>query len=461
MFLNRVNFKIALTFTLFTTLVSIILFSALSFLLTNYYKTEDYRQLNVRLATMEGQYKLSGINAITSVDVGEMIQYGKPYFIRVTKDKFQLALGPLEWQRIFDYELLNGKKNGELTKLSSSEVDYQLDVLTHILDDGSILQTGISDQHRTQVLSSLNRVFIILLIPLVIISLIFGVFYSSNTLKPVSDLTETIKGIIKTGKKRPDIRKYNNKNELSELIILFNTLFNKNENLIKGMKETLDNVSHDLRTPLTRIRGISEIALTNSNPEQWQEALSDIIEDIDIIIRILNALLDITAAESGVLKLKIKEFNLKTLLEKSIDLYNFIAEEKEISISLDYKIDREIVNADEEKIRQVVANLLDNAVKYTENGGNVTVTAEQTESDWVIHINDSGIGISQDEVGNIWRRLYRSTKSRTEPGLGLGLSMVQAIINSHGGKVEVKSELGEGSTFTTTLPFQISNIEET
>lgn len=465
MFLNKVNFKIALTFTLFTTLVSIILFSSLSFLLTNFFKSEDYRQLNVRLVTMETKYKIAGINAITSVDVGEMIQYGKPYFIRVetyiNDVKYTPSIAIDDWKETFNFDLLDNKGDWELTILSSSKADYNLEVLTHILEDGTVLHTGISDQNRTQVLSTLNKAFIILLIPLIIISLIFGVLYSSRTLKPVSDLTETIKGIIKTGKKRPDIRKYNDKDELSELIILFNTLFNKNENLIKGMKETLDNVSHDLRTPLTRIRGISEVALTSSNPEQWEEALSDIIEDIDIIIRILNALLDITAAESGVLKLKIKEFNLKTLLEKTVDLYNFIAEEKEITIFLDYKLNREIVSADEDKIRQVVANLLDNAVKYTETAGSVSVTAEATDDKWLVHVKDSGIGISHDEVGNIWRRLYRSTKSRSEPGLGLGLSMVKAIINSHKGKVDVQSELGKGSTFTIMLPFQISNIKET
>lgn len=461
MFLNRVNFRIALTFTLFTTIVSIILFSALSFLLTNFLKSEDYKQLKIRLATMELQYLNGGINGITSkIDITDMIHDGKPYFIRIQKDVFKIDLGPISWKG-FDYDLLNNREDGELTKLSNSNYNYNLDVLSHKLKDGTLLQTGISDQYRTQLVKVLNKVFFILLIPLVIISLLFGLYYSSKTLKPVSDLTETIRGIINTGKKKPDIKKYNNKNELSELIILFNTLFNKNEGLIKGMKETLDNVSHDLRTPLTRIRGVSEIALTNNNPDQWKEALSDIIEDIDIIIRILNALLDITAAESGVLNLKLEKFNLKSLLEKTIDLYNFIAEEKEIKIGLEYNLESDIVKADEDKIRQVVANLLDNAVKYTNSSGDILVNAASDKDNWIISVKDSGIGISKEEQGNIWRRLYRSTQSRNEPGLGLGLSMVQAIINSHGGTVNVESIPGEGSTFTIIIPFQISNIKET
>lgn len=457
MFLNKVNVRIALTFTLFSTIISTVVFSALLIMITGFLVKEDLHQLQYQLMSMDLKYSKGGFKEVISdIDISDMQYEGRPYFIRIQKGISIFDLGPTSWKKGFNYDLLNNKKRGEITKLSSSEFDFNLDVLTHITSDGTVMQTGVSDQYRNQFIRVLKKVFIILITPLIVVSFLFGLYYSSKTLKPVTDLTKTIKGIIKTGKKEPSLTKYGN-NELSELITLFNTLFEKNENLIKGMKETLDNVSHDLRTPLTRIRGASEVALSSDDSKVLKEAHSDCIEEIDSITKMLNALLDITAAENGVLNLDIQEFDIKNLLIRTVDLYSFIAEEKMINITLNYYPEDSFFTGDEIKMRQVVANILDNAVKYSENGGVIEVNVDRDETELIISIRDCGIGISEEEIHNIWNRLYRSTRSRNEPGLGLGLSMVKAIVNAHGGKVHVDSDLGKGSTFTLNFPLQYSN----
>ncbi|QEN05539.1 HAMP domain-containing histidine kinase [Thiospirochaeta perfilievii] len=453
MFLNKVNVRIALTFTLFSTIVSIIIFTALSLLIMGFLRNEDYGQMRYQLDVLESKYEKGGLNLIISdIDISNMMYEGKPYFVRMQKGPSVFDMGPSVWKTDYNYSLLNGVEPGSITILKSEFHEFNLLVLTHIAKDGTIFQTGISNQYITQFARVLRKVFIILLIPLIITSMIFGLWYSKNTLKPVLDLTNTIKEIIETGKRKKEIKKYSGDDELSELVNLFSTLFDSNENLIRGMKETLDNVSHDLRTPLTRIRGISEVALTNPDPESHIEALSDTIEEIDSIIKILNALLDITASENGVLKLDIQRFNIKNLIEKSVDLYSFIAEDKAINLLLKFDFNQEYIYGDEIKIRQAIANILDNAVKYSGKGEVVEIVVYSIEDRLIIKIKDSGIGIGQDEIKNIWDRLYRSTRSRNEPGLGLGLSMVRAIITAHNGNVNVESIVGEGSTFTINLP---------
>ena len=453
MFLNRINVRIALTFTLFSTIVSIIIFSALSLIINGFLKNEDIQKMSFKLQELEYKYNIGGLDHIlSSVDVSNMHLDGRSYFIRMQKKHNVFDISPSFWKKDYDFTELNDRGKGELISINSEKHEFNLDVLTYVTVDGTILQVGVSDQLRREFSNVLQKVFVILLVPLVIISMVFGLYYSRRTLKPVLDLTETIKGIIKTGL-RPESNTYKkDDNELGELVTLFNTLFDKNENLIKGMKETLDNVSHDLRTPLTRIRCTSEVALTSFNVDSLRDAHSDCIEEIDSIIKILNALLDITASENGVLNLDIQEFNLRELLNRSVELYDFVAEDKMIKLLLKYELDSDFICADEIKLRQAVANVLDNAVKYSDKGGVINILVSKEDGKVVFIIKDSGIGISADELNNIWDRLFRSTRSRNEPGLGLGLSMVKAIIVAHGGTVEVKSKLNIGSTFILSIP---------
>ncbi|OQY40070.1 MAG: hypothetical protein B6229_02680 [Spirochaetaceae bacterium 4572_7] len=492
MFLNKINVKMALTFALFSTVISMVIFSALSILISSFLKHEDLVQLQFQAKDMEKQYLRGGIDEIISnIDIEDMRYDGKQYFVRILKKTSYINItpkdgegisildaleavknintkslqnlgvatwlfGPMKWSKSFDYSILDSPNNLGYSTLSSSNSNFNLDVLILETWDGTIIQTGISDHYREQFRRVFKEVFIVLLIPLILMTIIAGLYYSTKTLKPVLDLTKTIRGIIETGKREPTISHYPQNNELAELVTLFNTLFDNNQSLIVSMKETLDNVSHDLRTPLTRIRGASETAITNPNPIVWREAHSDCIEEIDDINHMLNTLLDVTAAENGVLNLNITNFNIYLMLEKTIDLYNFIAEDKMISIDLIFELENPNIVGDEGKIRQVIANLLDNAVKYSNKNGKIVVKIFKNDKNIIIEIKDNGIGMSPDEIPNIWNRLYRATRSRHEPGLGLGLSMVKATITAHKGSVDVISSLGKGSTFIIKLPISIS-----
>jgi signal transduction histidine kinase len=165
----------------------------------------------------------------------------------------------------------------------------------------------------------------------------------------------------------------------------------------------------------------------------------------------LDALMDIAEAETGAMRLKIERFDLSAAIESAAELYRDLTEEKHMQFEI-VRPDRIVVAADRARLTQAIANLLDNAIKYTPSGGRVTVSAGLEGSEVAIIVSDSGIGIPDDERPRIWERLYRGDRSRSQRGLGLGLSLVRAIVEAHGGRVEVSSTMGEGSTFTIHLP---------
>src|SRR5438045_6867591 len=165
----------------------------------------------------------------------------------------------------------------------------------------------------------------------------------------------------------------------------------------------------------------------------------------------LTTLMDITEAETGMMKLQREQVDLCQMAREVAELYQYVAEEKGVKVATDLPAPCE-VSVDRTRMRQVFANLLDNAIKYTTAGGKVEVVIQCKQDAALAIFRDTGIGIPVEEQDKIWTRLYRGDKSRSQRGLGLGLSLVKAIVEAHGGKITVLSQVNQGAEFVLHLP---------
>ncbi len=337
----------------------------------------------------------------------------------------------------------------------SADRDFQ--VGHRELADGAVLQVVRVTDNRELVLRPLRRAFLIVGSLMVVVGFAGGAVFAWRSTRPVRQVTQTAREILRTGTLDARVPVPQRRDELAELVEHFNTVLDRNRSLIRAMRDALDNVAHDLRTPLTRLRGTAEAALqAPDDGAAPREALADCVEESERLLNILNTLLDVTEAEAGMMRLRREPTDLARLAREVAELYELVAEEKGIRV----KVTGEVpcpANVDAVRIRQVFANLLDNALKYTPAGGSVQLHAGSAAGVARMRVSDSGIGIAADELPKIWNRLYRVERSRSERGLGLGLSLVKAVVEAHGGSVTVQSTEGQGSEFTVELPTEFAS----
>jgi signal transduction histidine kinase len=320
------------------------------------------------------------------------------------------------------------------------------------LGDGTLVEVGKSTELRGELLARFRAALGLVTLSIVAIALTGGWLVTQSALQPIRRLTAAAGRIVRTGRTDERVPVGGHDDAINDLTLLFNAMLDKIAGLVNGMRGALDNVSHDLRTPLTRLRGSAEMALASPpDLDRYREALGDCVEETDRVLVMLDTLMDISEAESGAMPLQREPVRLTDVAARAVDLYRDVADAKGVTIVADATADA-VVSGDRVRLEQAAANLIDNAVKYTPRGGRVLVDVQRERDRALLRVRDTGVGIPADEQPRIWDRLFRGDKSRAERGLGLGLSLVKAIIEAHGGTVTVVSEPGQGSTFTMSLP---------
>jgi heavy metal sensor kinase len=328
----------------------------------------------------------------------------------------------------------------------------QIRILYALIGPGIILQVGQSTENYARITDAFRRTFVITMALLIGLAAGVGWFMARRAVSGVEAIRRTAQGISGgTLERRVPVR--GRGDEIDQLAMTFNRMLDRIQALVNEIKEMGDNIAHDLKSPLTRIRGNAEVTLTTGKTLAEYEALAaGTVEECDRLLEMINTMLMISRAEAGVERPVREPIDLAALLKEACELFGSAAEDKGLTLTCSVP-GRCDLAGDTRMIQRMIANLIDNAIKYTDPGGKIEISlTEGADGSRLIRVKDSGTGIKAGELPRIFERFYRGDRSRSTAGTGLGLSLARAIARSHGGEVAVDSRPGEGSTFTVTLP---------
>lgn len=311
----------------------------------------------------------------------------------------------------------------------------------------------------SEALSGLNRIFLLFLFVscpiLVITAALGGYFITKRAFKPVEKIRETADIIGKEGDLSKRIPVPKAKDELYALTDTFNTMLSRLEEAFQNERQFTADASHELRTPTAVILSQCEYALLpDATEKEYLESLSVIENQAKKMSALISSLLLFARADNKKQVLQMEKVDLSILAEMVVEELTTKAEKKQITLFSSLHPDV-FVMGDQSFLMRLFINLIENSIHYGKEGGTTSVKLYEQSGQALCRIEDNGIGISKDDLPNIWKRFYRADKARTlsnESGTGLGLSMVQWIVNAHHGHIEVESSLSQGTCFTFFLP---------
>ncbi len=298
-------------------------------------------------------------------------------------------------------------------------------------------------------------IFVTLIVCMVMMLLVIGVSYfiSIYVVSRINHIASIATNIMDTGDLSKRIDVSTKWDDLSALAYILNDLFAKVDELMIGIRQVSDNIAHDLRTPLTRIRNQLD-TLKNNIDNENKDSVTLILEDADRLLETFRALLRISNIEKGKNIIEAEEIYINELIDDVAGLYEPLLDEKQVKLVIQiqpvkYKLDKNLMF-------QALANILDNAMKFTPKNGLVVLKLYAQNKDAIIEISDTGKGIPIANKQKVFDRFFREDKSRSLPGNGLGLSLVKAIISLHKGQIELLDNIPCGLKIKITLPNRYS-----
>lgn len=314
------------------------------------------------------------------------------------------------------------------------------------------LYTPITGVYKTA--EALENLLLYALVLGIIIAAIVSYFISRGFTRPITDISNAAA--------RFSGGDYNARtnalgdDEIGKLGFTFNSMAESLAHAEQNRREFLANVSHELKTPIASIQALSEAILDGvaAKPEQQERYLSTIVDETKRLDRLIGDLLDLSQLEAGKLLITPRTFNLNEFIKVDLLKYTSLLDAKQLSFFFAESPDNLIVWADSDRLSQILANLISNAVRYSPEGGKISITTTHDNSFAIIAVNDLGQGIPADDLPYIWDRFYRVDKSRSrqDGGTGLGLAITKKLTEAMGGTIEAESPAGQGTTFRLSLP---------
>jgi len=415
-------------------------------------------QLQNDMEEIDALYNNLDIRALEAEFVEEAVDEGvhRVFFRVLSLDQTELFATNLSaWHKVNSMHVPLSKlttENPFFTTIPIPGTEHKARVIYKKLDDSYILQVGRSLRDNEELMEQYGRIFAVSMLSTMAFACIIGWFMAKRAMSGVERVTKTADNINKADfSLRVQFGKEGK--EIDDLVMAFNNMLERIQQLVMEMKEVTSNIAHDLRSPLTRIRGIAEITLTGEQSlEQYRETTGNIIEECDRLVQLINTMLEIAETDSGFSTLVVEDVNLTEIVKNACELFMPVADDKGVLIEIDIPPEPLFTSGDKGKLQRAIANLIDNAIKYTHERGKVILMVERTSTHVMISVTDSGIGITENEMPHIFERFYRGDRSRSTHGNGLGLSLAQTIIHAHKGRITVKSSFGKGSIFMVTLP---------
>jgi len=279
-----------------------------------------------------------------------------------------------------------------------------------------------------------------------------GWFLARKSLSPIGYIASKAQSISSNNLSERLIPR-GTKDEMDELIQTINGMIARLDASFKRMAEFTADASHELKTPICAMKGEAEVLLSKERKvEEYQEELAHFIEQFEHMARMINDLILLSKFDSSQAELKVIPLRLDLLVKDICNLFKILAEQKDLDLIIE-PFPEVMVIGDKIRLQQLFTNLIDNAIKYTSQGS-IQISVEKNGETALVKIKDTGIGIPKEEQANVFKRFYRADKSRSREtgGVGLGLSIAEWIAHAHQGKIDVYSELNQGSTFTVYLP---------
>jgi hypothetical protein len=420
-------------------------------------KSADRSEIRAKVSELAAQYERGGLPELRkTVERENAMGRGRPYYVRLADNGNTTLFSsvPKEW-RDYGFERLEHRafpEEREFLVLNSPSFDYSVEITSRTIGGNYLLQVGGSTKGRLHVIISMIRTFVLITLPATVLLLAFLWWFSKALMRPVTDLLQAASRVIDTGRYGKTLPSRGVAREFDELAELFNRMFATLEGLNTNLRTSLTTIAHEIRTPMTRLHMKAEYALReDSSDEDRLEALETCLRESENVTTLLRRILDTSEAESGLAEIQHEATDLAHLCREVAEMYGYLGLERDIGVEFEGPDSLEL-EVDPARIKQVLSNLLDNALKYSPAQSRITLLLEERGASVRLAVADEGPGIEENDLQHIWTYGFRSFGATHTRGHGLGLTLIKAIAEAHGGEVTVRNREKGGSEFSVYLP---------